>query len=403
MSAVETPGTTVADLLEAAASRWPAATGAVAGGGSLTFAELDARANRLAHHLQACGVGPETAVGVFLTRSLEMAVALWAVQKAGGACVPLDPTYPRERLAFMAGDSAAVVVLSSADLVARLPKGQARIVRIDADAGDWADRPPTPPLRSTRPEHLAYLIYTSGSTGRPKGVMLTHRGLVNHHLAVVALYRLAPGDRVLQFCSIGFDASIEEMFPTWAAGAAVVFRPEDSPLLGRDWLDWLGDLGITVVNLPTAYWHAWCRELAASGWSVPEGIRLTVVGGEKTLGPVYHAWRRLSGGRSRWVNAYGPTETTCMSTYYEPPPGTDDDGDPPIGRPLAQTTVAVVGDDLRPVPVGGTGELLIGGAGLARGYRNAPESTAERFVDWPPGAPGAVHQRRRPGPAAARR
>jgi amino acid adenylation domain-containing protein len=354
-------GTTVADLFEAAVARTPDGVAVVAGGESLTYGELDGRANRLAHHLQSSGVGPDSRVGVRLSRSVDLAIALLAVLKAGGACVPLDPSYPEERLAFMAGDAGLVTVLTHVDV---------------------AYRPATPPARATGADHLGYVIYTSGSTGRPKGVLLTHGGLVNHHRAVVDLYGLGPGDRVLQFCSLGFDASIEEMFPTWAAGATVVFRPEDRPLLGRAWLDWLRDEGITVVNLPTAYWHAWARELDGSGWPVPESLRLVVVGGEKALGPAYRAWRRVSGGRSRWVNAYGPTETTCMSTFHEPSAGDDDEGDPPIGRPLPHTTVAVVDDNLRPLPAGVVGELLIGGAGLARGYHNAPELTAERFVHW---------------------
>ena len=339
----------VADLVEVAVARHPEATAVVAADGSLTYAEFDARANRLAHHLQALGVGPDVTVGVSMSRSVDLAVALLGVLKAGGACVPLDPTYPPERLAFMAEDAGVVTVLTSAT----------------CSEGDG-----TPPQRAAGAEHLAYVIYTSGSTGRPKGVMLTHRGLVNHHRAVVDLYGLAPGDRVLQFCSLGFDASIEEMFPTWAAGATVVYRPEDAPLLGREWLAWLRDRRVTVVNLPTAYWHAWARDLDAMGETVPEDIRLVVVGGEKALGPTYRLWRRLAGGRLRWINAYGPTETTCMSTFYEATGDEPGDRDPPIGRPLPGTTVAVVDR-----------ELLIGGLGLARGYLNAPDLTAERFVE----------------------
>lgn len=377
---MEAGGTTVADLVEAAAARTPSAVAVAAGGQSLTYAELDARANRLAHRLQSSGVGPDVLVGVCLERSLDLAVALQAVLKAGGGCVPLDPAYPPERLAFMVDDAAVAAVLTRSALVDRLPARPPAIC-VDAEAGGH----PTAPARSTGPDDVGYVIYTSGSTGEPKGVLLTHRGLVNHHRATMDLYGLGPGDRVLQFCSVGFDASIEELFPTWAAGATVVFRPEDAPLLGRGWLTWLRDQRITVLNLPTAYWHAWARDLEALGEGVPDDIRLVVVGGEKARGPVYRAWIELAAGRSRWVNAYGPTETTCMSTFYAPGGPVDDDGDPPIGRPLPNTTVAVVDDALRPVPAGTTGELLIGGAGLARGYLNRPELTAERFIVGPAG------------------
>jgi len=381
-------GRTVVDLLEAGAALRPDATAAAAGEESLTYAELDARANRLAHHLQALGVGPDVPVGVCLGRSLDLAVGLWAVLKAGGACVPLDPSYPRERLEVMVTDSGVAAVITLDELVGLLPAEGAPVVRLDTDAARWTAHPSAAPPRSVGSEHLGYVIYTSGSTGRPKGVMLTHRGLVNHHRAAADHYELGPGDRVLQFCSIGFDASIEEMFPTWSAGANVVFRPEDTPLLGRGWLGWLSRQRISVLNLPTAYWHTWTRDLEALGEPVPEAVRLVIVGGEKALGPAYRAWARISGGRSRWVNAYGPTETTCMSTVYEPPPGGDgiaDQRDPPIGRPLPNTTVRVVDERGRPATAGSVGELLIGGAGLARGYLNDPALTAERFADDPCG------------------
>ena len=357
---MDAAGPTVARLFEAAAARDGDAVAVVAGRNVLTYGQLDEAADRVADGLRAAGVGPGTTVGVRLGRSVELAAGLLGVLKAGGACVPLDPAHPPDRLAFMAADAAITTLVTEDGVVEERPSG---------------DRPGVP-------VDVAYVIYTSGSTGRPKGVLLTQAGLVNHHRAVVDLYGLGPGDRVLQFCSLGFDASIEELFPTWAAGATVVFRPDDVPLLGRSWLRWLDDQRITVLNLPTAYWHAWTADLDALDAPVPASIRLVVVGGEKALGPAYRAWRRVSGGRPRWVNAYGPTETTCMSTWFEPS-GAEGDGDPPIGRPLPNTSVLVVDDGLRPVGPGATGELLIGGAGLARGYLGHPELTAERFVEVP--------------------
>jgi amino acid adenylation domain-containing protein len=383
---------TVADLLERSAARRPGDIAVVAGAATLTYADLDAGANRLAHHLRSLGVGPDATVAVFLERSPELAVALVAVLKAGGACVPLDPAYPSDRLGAILRDAAVAAVLTTTGLAPLLPAVDAPVVRLDADGGAWAANDCTPPHRAGDPDGLAYLVYTSGSTGAPKGVMLTHRGLVNHHRAAVALYGLAPGDRVLQFCALGFDASIEEMFPSWAAGATVVFRPDGVPLLGRSWLDWLRRERITVLNLPTGYWHEWARDLEAQGATVPPDVRLVVVGGEKARGAAYRAWVRAGGGRARWVNVYGPTETTCMSTFYEPLDPAGDDGDPPIGRPLPNTTVVVVDEALRPVPPGTTGELLIGGAGLARGYWRDPALTAQRFVTVP-GRAGAAPDR----------
>ena len=369
-------------LFEAQVRRDPDATAAVCDGAALSYRELDERASRLAHHLQRRGVGAEVLVGVCLEPGLDLAVALLAVLKAGGACVPLDPTYPPERLAFMVADAGLDTVVTSSRLIQRLPAPASRLVQVGADGGAWSACPSTGPSTDVGPSSVSYVIYTSGSTGQPKGVLLTHRGLVNHHLVAVDLYALGPGDRVVQFCSIGFDASIEEMFPTWAAGATVVFRSRDVPILGRAWLQWLRDERITVLNLPTGYWHEWVRDLERSGETVPDDVRLVIVGGEKAQGTAYRAWLRVGGDRPRWVNAYGPTEATCMTTVFEPGRGDDlGDGDPPIGRPLPNTTAVVVDERGGPVAPGGTGELLIGGVGLARGYLNHPRLTAERFVD----------------------
>jgi len=220
--------------------------------------------------------------------------------------------------------------------------------------------------------------------------VLTHRGLVNHHRAAVDLYALGPDDRALQFCSIGFDASIEEIFPSWAAGATVVLRSDDVPILGRGWLAWLKAQQVSVLNLPTAYWHEWARDLDRLGEVVPDDVRLVIVGGEKAQGTALRTWLAVGGSRPRWVNAYGPTEATCMTAVYERPQDGaaeyfDDKGDPPIGRPLPNTTARVVDERGEPVPPGVTGELLVGGVGLARGYLNHPALTAERFVDFPAG------------------
>ena len=375
---------TVVDLLAAATAAHPEATAVVAGDGSLTYAELDRRAGAVAGRLVALGVGPDVPVGVGLDRCTGLAVALVGALRAGGACLPLDPAYPPSRLGELLDAAAPAAVVTRAGLADRF-RADVPVLLVD----EAADDPPAPPAAAAGPGDVAYVIFTSGSTGVPKGVLLTHGGLVSHHRAVVDLYGLGPGDRVLQFCSLGFDASIEEMFPSWAAGATVVHRPEDVPLLGPDWLRWLRDRRITVLNLPTAYWHAWVRDLDASGARVPDDVRLVVVGGESALGPAYRTWRRVAGdgARVRWVNAYGPTETTCMSTFYEPPADWADQGDgwdPPIGRPLPGTILRVVDEALRPVAAGVTGELLIGGPGLARGYLGDPELTARRFVDGPP-------------------
>ncbi len=387
---VDRAGVDLAGLFEARADTAPGAVAAVpaSGGPGLAYGDLEAAASSLAHHLQGLGVGRDTIVGLCVERSPDMAVGVLGTLKAGGACLPLDPSYPPARLAFMLADARPPVVLTQRRLAPRLPPSGAEVVLLD---GPWP-RPPGGggrPPRATMPDDLAYVIYTSGSTGEPNGVLLTHRGLVNHARAAAGIYGLGPSDRVLQFCSIGFDVSIEEMFPTWSAGGAVVFRPEGASLLGRGWLEWLGDQGITMVNLPTAYWQEWCRDLKAHGEKVPAAIRVAVAGGEKALARSYRDWLDVGGGRCRWFNAYGPSEASVMATIHEGAGAADTERDPPIGRPLPNVEVHVVDEAGRPVEPGQVGELLVGGACLARGYLNRPQLTAARFVANPfSGRPG---------------
>lgn len=381
----------LAELVEARAEACPDAVAVTSDDTSMSYAELDGAANRLAHHLLRLGVTPETPVGICVEPTSAMPVGLLAILKAGGACLPLDPAYPVERLRFMLSDARPPVVLvqpDSAELVTAAAGRQTRIV--DLEAGHCA-APAQRPHRERDPARLAYLIYTSGSTGQPRGVMLPHGALVNHSLAAVELYDLGPTDRVLQFCSPSFDVSVEELFPTWAAGSRVVLRPRRLGILGRSWLDFLAAEGITVLNLPTAYWHAWVRDLEALGGQPPACLRVVIVGGERATAAAYRSWLRAGGDRVRWFNAYGPTEASVMATIHAAPPGGQPgagDSDPPIGRPLPGVTVHVLDPEGRPVPDGETGELHIGGVGLARGYLNQPELTAERFVADPFSAGG---------------
>ncbi|HEU4557490.1 MAG TPA: amino acid adenylation domain-containing protein [Longimicrobium sp.] len=360
-------------LFQASAAERPHAPAVAHAGATLSFAELDRRSSAVAARLQAMGVGPEGRVAVLLERGPALAAALLGVLKAGAAYVPLDPEYPAERIAYVLDDSRAAAVLAGAGHA--LPPTAPPVVEVesilDAEADGFV------PVE-VGPETLAYVIYTSGSTGRPKGVGVSHRSLVSHNRTVIALFGLQAADRVAQIASVGFDISVEEIFPTWAAGAAVVFRPAEVPGFGSGFVRWLAQDGITVLNIPTAFWHAWVDDLATAGATPPESLRLVIVGGERADPKELARWRQLAGERVRWINSYGPTEATVTATSWELEGEVD--GEVPIGRALDNTRAYVLDEALRPVADGEAGELFLGGASVARGYLGRPGLTAERFV-----------------------
>jgi aspartate racemase len=320
---------------------------------------------------------------VCLKRSIELTVALLGVMKAGGACLPLDPEYPSERLAYMLEDSQAVVLLTQPGLLRALGDAKPEVVHFSSDWKMLEGCSRENPAGPSDPESLAYVIYTSGSTGKPRGVMLSHRGLVNHHVAAIGLYELRPSDRTLQFSSLSFDIAIEEIFPTWIAGGTVVLRTDDMPLAGSGFLRWIRQRGITVLDLPTAYWHELVRELAESGESLPKSLRLLIVGGEKASASAFASWVKCGGGRVRWVNSYGPTEASIIVTSFEPDVSRPIPENLPIGRPIANTRLYILDQQRKPVPVGTSGELYISGPGVARGYLGRADLTAEKFIADP--------------------
>jgi amino acid adenylation domain-containing protein len=375
------PDADVAGLIRARALASPDAVAVSFGDRGLTYRELDDRAGRLARHLQGRGVGPEVRVGVCLDPSLELPVALLGILQAGGTVVPLDPMYPMDRLAFMIGEADLRAIITSGALAPELPVSAVPRILLEAEWESIAAGAVRPDPVPSDPDRAAYLLFTSGSTGRPKGVLLLHRGLVNHHLAAIELYGLSPADRVPQLASLNFDISVEEMFPVWVAGGTVILRPVDLPMVGRAFNEWLDSAQATVLSMPTAHWQEWTAEMAAAGDRVPRGIRLVGVGGEAPSGKAYAEWCRISNPTVRWINTYGPTETTCFVTSWEPSRTADEPvTEFPIGRPYRNVRAYVLDGDGRPVPVGFPGELCIGGAGVARGYLNQPAQTAEKFV-----------------------
>ncbi|MGW5744628.1 amino acid adenylation domain-containing protein, partial [Amycolatopsis sp. NPDC003861] len=362
----EVPAVTLTELIEAQAARTPDAVAVVSREERLTFAELDVRADRLARLLAARGAGPERIVALALPRSVEIVVAQLAVLKTGAAYLPVDPDYPAERIAFMLADAKPVVVVTKPGTA--LPVGDALVLD-----GSEAHGPATPLGRSVPLTAPAYVIYTSGSTGTPKGVVVTHAGLASFASAEIAHFDVRPGDRVLQFSSPSFDASVLELCMALPAGAALVVPPP-GPLLGEHLAAVLREEGVT---------HALVPPVAMA--SVPDvalpAFRTLVVGGEACPADLVARW---APGR-RMINAYGPTETTVVATWSDPlEPGAT----PPIGRPIRNTRVRVLDAALRPVPIGAAGELYVTGAGLARGYLDRPGLTASRFLADPFGAPG---------------
>jgi amino acid adenylation domain-containing protein len=320
-----------------------------------------------------------------------MLAALLGVLAAGAAYVPLDPQYPRDRLALMVEDSGISVLLTQERLFAALPGGAAAdVVFLDADRERIGAEPDTWPEAPVLAGSAAYVIYTSGSTGRPRGVVVPHGALAGFTAAARGAYGIGPGDRVLQFASIAFDASAEEIWPALLSGARLVLRTEEMLDSAGLFLDACRGAGITVLDLPTAYWHELVAELAdTEGAALPDGVRLTIIGGERALPERLRAWRERFGGRVRLVNTYGPTEATVVATLcdlHEPHGEGEGAANPrhvPIGRPLGHARAYVLDARGEPSPVGVPGELHLGGGGLARGYLGDPARTAERFVPDP--------------------
>ncbi len=354
----------------------------------MSYGELDDRANRLAHHLRSLGVGPEVRVALCLERSPGMIVGLLAILKAGGAYVPLDPAYPRERLDYLLADTAAPVLVTELRLLAAFGEpslSRVHAVCLDADRARIAAHPGSAPRDSVAAGRLAYVIYTSGSTGQPKGVMVPHGSLASFTAALRVEYSIGPADRVLQFASISFDTSAEEIYPCLTTGGTLVLRGDGMLRSSADFLAGCRERRITVLDLPTAFWHALVADLA-EGESWPPTMGRVIVGGERALPERVAAWRRQLGTEVRTWNTYGPTETTVCSTVCDlasisgPLDGLRE---VPIGRPILGTLAYVLDARLEPAPVGVPGELCLGGAGVTRGYLGRPDLTADRFLPDP--------------------
>jgi amino acid adenylation domain-containing protein len=337
---------------------------------TLTYQELNERANKLAHYLQALGIGPDQFVGLCVERSPEMMVGLLGILKAGGAYLPMDPEYPAERLAFMLEDTQASILLTQERLLDILPQHEAQVIRLDSDWSEIAKHSDANPVSQTTPENLAYVIHTSGSTGQPKGVLIPQRNVVNFLEAMRRRPGLSDTDKLLAVTTLSFDIAVLELFLPLVTGAQLVIASRPMAADGRLLAQTISAAEITIMQATPASWQM----LLNSGWQ-PNG-RLKMLSGGEAL-PRKLANELLANGGELW-NMYGPTETTIWSSVWQVQPG---DGPILIGRPIANTQMYVLDKHLNPVPIGVTGELYIGGDGVARGYLNRPELTEERFVD----------------------
>lgn len=356
-------------LFEAQARMTPGALAAVFDREQLSYSELNVKANSLARYLRKAGVDRDVLVGLFVDRSLEMLAGLLGIMKAGGAYVPLDPAHPKERLAFMLADTAAPVILTERHLLEKLPQTKSRIICLDTDWPEIAAESGEDLDIEVYPENIAYLIYTSGSTGQPKGVLIAHRGLCNLSEAQLSCFGVKPENRLLQFASLTFDASIFEIAMGLRAGASLYFASLDSVMPGPRLARLLAENKISNVTLPPSV-------LAALPDSQLPDLKTIIVAGEACSARLVSQWEQ---GR-RFFNAYGPTETTVWASLALCANGSTA---PPIGRPIPNVRIYLLDPNLRPVPPGVPGELHIGGPGLARGYLNRPDLTAEKFIPDP--------------------
>jgi amino acid adenylation domain-containing protein len=374
----------VHELFEAQVESRPDATAVVAEEGSLTYRELNERANRLAHYLRGLGVGPEVPVGLCMARSLDALVGLLGTLKAGGVYLPLDPEYPQERLSFMLEDANVSVLLTHQYLLFDLPVAAAasEVVCLDSEWDAVAEHPAVNPASLASTHNLAYVIFTSGSTGRPKGVSVPHGDAARHLRRIRRTFGMTETDRVLQFASLNFDVSVEQLLTPLCCGATVFLRAPyafDNP---ADFFGRVEDERLTVVNVPPPFWGQLTQSPAFVTGEPPATLRLMIVGGDAMPAEALRRWRNSAFRTVRLLNAYGPTETIITAAVFDVPPESEPDATlrgVPIGRGVGGRQLYVLNGAGRACGIGVRGELHIGGL-MARGYLGRPELTAERFV-----------------------
>jgi amino acid adenylation domain-containing protein len=373
------------DLVSAQVQRSPHARAVVDRQESLSYADLDDRASRLAQYLRGLGVGADVLVGICLDRSVDMMTSLLAVLKAGGAFVPLEPDQPRERLALMISDARPTVILTTSELRGIATSPSARVVLVDGDRPTWMQEQPVS-VSASNPTDLAYVLYTSGSTGQPKGVMIEHRSIVNQLVWRVGAFGLNPGDRVLQKTPLGFDVSLWELFCPLICGATVVMLEPGAQSDPRAIAAAIRTERITALHFVPSMLQTFLDAVGAEGF---DAVRLVATSGEALSVGLAQRFLECVGPEVALINLYGPTEAAVDATWWRCQRG---EATVPIGRPIANTQVYLLDARLHPVPVGVSAELCIGGVGVARGYLNRPDLTAERFLTSPFGTDERIYR-----------
>lgn len=381
------PPCCIHEAFEAQARKTPEAVAVEWQDQHLTYRELDAQAGAIAQRLRALNVPPGTAVGLFMAKRPAAIAGLLGTLKAGCVYLPIDPAYPDERVAFLLEDAQARVALTTKTLADRLSHCGAQALCMDADCPAPADASESGERCAVTPEQAAYVIYTSGSTGKPKGVCVAHREAAWHFATMCRAYEIRPEDRVLQFASLGFDVSLEQILVALTSGATLVMA-EAQDCVPAEFSSFLRAARINVSNIPPAFWQQWLEEGMGPGQAgFGPQLRLLIVGGDIAPLETVRKWQRNPATAAvRLVNAYGPTETVITATLFDVPSGfaeTARSARIPIGRPLPGTETYILDKYRNPAPVGVVGDLYIGGNRLARGYLNRPELTQERFVAHP--------------------
>jgi amino acid adenylation domain-containing protein len=373
------------ELIAEQAKDYPLTPALIYGDQTITYAELNKKANKLARYLQSRGIKPEKRVGLCLNRSPELFTSLLAILKAGGAYVPIDVKLPLERKKFVIEDSGVELIISHSELASQLSHFSGEILSIDCRWEEIDEYPDMDFDSQVSLENMMYIIYTSGTTGKPKGVIVEHKALINHARVMSEEFKVVPGKRILSFISMSFDAAGEEIFPLLMRGGTLVLSPSDLEYSGEKILNFCRQNLVEILHLPSAVWHRIVADIEVEKLRVPASLRILLVGGESSSPDHLRTWTQALDASCQFINAYGPTEATISSSYFSIPCEkeiVDSLTSLPIGKPIPNAEVFVLDKNKNIAPIGLPGELFIGGSGLARGYHNLPALTQEKFIHW---------------------